>query len=175
MHDTDSLDPPFSELNSPGANFNWSRLLSHTGNLPQLVALYKKIVRTTRLNSVRTFYQKRIIKIESDQWSIQSNSGYRNFEKSFPAFNTYDSKEEIMVIDSSDMNQSFAMGEFLETSQIEYRIIDGIVLDDLSQLPNIAITVINKSILNIRRKTCLVKRLRMYKVYRLRTSLSRII
>ena len=131
IHDAGSIDPQFTET-----NFNCLRLLSHTGNLPQLVALYKKIVRTNRLNSVRTFYQKRIIKIESDQWSIQSNFGYRDFEKSFTEFDTYDSKEEIMVIDSSDMNQSFAMGEFLETSQIEYRIIDGIALDDLSQLPD---------------------------------------
>ena len=136
MHDTDSLDPPFSELNSPGANFNWSRLLSHTGHFPELVTLYRKIVSTTELNSVRTFYQNRIVKIESDQRSVQFNSGYRNFEKSFTVFDLYDANEEIMIIDSSDMSQSFTMGELLETSQIKYRIIDGIVLDDLSQLPD---------------------------------------
>ena len=131
MFKHDTLGPQVRDT-----NFNWvtlvSPLLSHAVNLPELATLYRKIVSTTKLISVRTFYQKRVVEIEPDQRSIQSITGYRNIGDFFTDFDTYDPNEEIMIIDSPDMSRSFTIAELLEKYQIEYRIIDGIVLDDIS-------------------------------------------
>ena len=95
MFKNDTLGPQVRDT-----NFNWvtlvSPLLSHAVNLPELATLYRKIVSTTKLISVRTFYQKRVVEIEPDQRSIQSITGYRNIGDFFTDFDMYDPKEEIM-------------------------------------------------------------------------------
>jgi len=117
-------------------SFIHSKLLSHVGKLPELVNLYRKILVESESVSIRNFYQIRIEKIESCPRSIQNNFGYRKFERYMTDFSTYNPNQEVIIVDSADLAESFMMGDLLEMSEIRCRIIDGIILDNLSDLPN---------------------------------------
>ena len=53
---------------------------------------------TTKLISVRTFYQKRVVEIEPDQRSIQSITGYRNIGDFFTDLQDHSATEEIVLL-----------------------------------------------------------------------------
>ena len=117
-------------------NFIYPRLLSHVGNLPDLVSSYRKILFASRSKSVQKFYDSRLHIIEDHPKSINSQVGYRQFEKSLTNFNSYSPDQEILIIDSANLRESFLLGDLLARSEIKYRIIDGIAIDNLSILPN---------------------------------------
>ena len=113
-------------------DISYSRLMSLTGNHSGLVDSYLNISTKTKSKAVQNFYQKRIEKIKSNNIS----GGYRNFEKALSNFDEYESSKEVIIIDGADMTYSFVMGELLHEFSIKYRIIDGIILDSLSILPD---------------------------------------
>ena len=125
------------DLKSVKINFNYSRLLSQIGDFSELIKEYQRILAVHASRSAQDFFHSRTKYITSNSQKSKKAMGYRNFEKSLTDLTIYDPDQEILIIDASDMVECFIIGDMLNQSEINHRIIDGIILNDLTVFPDI--------------------------------------